>query len=123
MKLNLENDPRINLINAYGERTLTINKVVHEGNLLLDANNVVSGWAAAGFEGLSETDFTAIVALRPEVVLIGTGARLRFPSPRLLRPLMEARIGYEVMDLPAACRTYNVLVSEGRAVAAALLFD
>lgn len=123
MKLNLENDPRINLINAYGERTLTINKVVHEGNLLLDASNVVSGWAAAGFEGLSETDFTAIVALRPEVVLIGTGARLRFPSPRLLRPLMEARIGYEVMDLPAACRTYNVLVSEGRAVAAALLFD
>ena len=123
MKLNLENDPRINLINAYGERTLTINKVVHEGNLLLDASNVVSGWAAAGFEGLSETDFTAIVALPPEVVLIGTGARLRFPSPRLLRPLMEARIGYEVMDLPAACRTYNVLVSEGRAVAAALLFD
>ncbi len=123
MKLNLENDPRINLINAYGERTLTINKVVHEGNLLLDASSVVPGWAAAGFEGLSDTDFAAIVALRPEVVLIGTGARLRFPSPRLLRPLMEARIGYEVMDLPAACRTYNVLVSEGRAVAAALLFD
>lgn len=123
MKLNLENDPRINLINAYGDRTLTINKVQHDGNLLLDAGKVVPGWAPGGFESLSEEDFAAIVALRPELVLIGTGARLRFPSPRLMRPLIDARIGYEVMDLAAACRTYNVLVSEGRAVAAALMFD
>lgn len=54
---------------------------------------------------------------------MGTGRRQRFPNPALLRPLMEARIGFEFMDLPAACRTYNILVAESRAVALALLFD
>jgi uncharacterized protein len=57
------------------------------------------------------------------VVLLGTGWRQRFPAPALMRPLMDERIGYEIMDLPAACRTYNILMAEGRYVAAALLFD
>lgn len=64
-----------------------------------------------------------MLELAPEVVIVGTGARQRFPAPQLLRPLIEAGIGFEVMDLAAACRTYNILASEGRAVAAALLLD
>jgi uncharacterized protein len=62
-----------------------------------------------------------LVALAPEVVLLGTGAALRFPAPGITRALVEARIGLEVMDVQAACRTFNILVAEGRAVAAALL--
>ena len=70
---------------------------------------------------LSESDFAALAALTPEVALFGSGATMRFPHPRLTRALTEARIGLEVMDTPAACRTYNILAAEGRRVAAAIL--
>ena len=61
--------------------------------------------------------------MKPELVLFGSGTRLRFPHPSLVRPLIERRIGVETMDSAAACRTYNVLLGEGRAVIAALLFE
>lgn len=123
MKLNLEHDPSLNLVTGYGDGHLMINRVRHDGNLLLDARQIITGWAPGGFATLAAEDFAAIVALGPEVVLVGTGSRLRFPPVGVLRPLIEARIGYEIMDFAAACRTYNVLVSEGRAVAVALLHD
>ncbi len=123
MKLHLEQDSTINLITGYGANHVMINKQRHDGNMLVDARRVLTDWAPGGFAGLSADDMAAVVELGPEVVLIGTGERLRFPPVALLRPLIEARIGYEVMDLAAACRTYNVLVSEGRSVATALLFD
>jgi uncharacterized protein len=75
------------------------------------------------FDALSERHFAALADLAPELVIFGTGARLRFPAPALLRPLIERGIGVETMDTAAACRTYNVLLGEGRAVVAALLFE
>jgi uncharacterized protein len=68
-----------------------------------------------------EERWSAVVAYAPAIVLIGTGKTLKFPHPSLLRPLIDARIGYEVMATDAACRTYNVLLSEGRKVCAALV--
>lgn len=123
MKLNLEQHPDLNLITAYGPDHLMINRVRHDGNLLMTGSRITPEWAPGGFAGLQEADMAAICELAPEVVIIGTGQRQRFPSPALLRPLMEARIGFEIMDLPAACRTYNILATEGRAVALAALFD
>ncbi len=72
-------------------------------------------------EQLTAAHFERIAAMEPELVIFGSGPRLRFVSPALLRALMAARIGIETMDTPAACRTYNVLVSEHRRVLAALL--
>ena len=69
-----------------------------------------------------EEVYAQTLALKPEVVLLGTGDKLRFPHPSLTRAFAEARIGIEVMDLQAACRTYNILMAEERKVAAALLF-
>jgi uncharacterized protein len=123
MKLHQDLAAGINLITGYGDDHVLINKQRHEGNLVVLAQRLVEGWAPGGFAGLSEADFAVIPPLGPEIVLIGTGRRQRFPKPALLRPLIEARIGFEVMDLAAACRTYNILVSESRAVALALLFD
>ncbi|WP_068807826.1 Mth938-like domain-containing protein [Thauera phenolivorans] len=123
MKLHLDNNANTNIITGYGEDHVLINKVRHEGNLLVTAGEVVGGWASGGFDALSADDFEAVRALGVEIVLIGTGRRQRFPAPVLLRPLIDARIGFEAMDLAAACRTYNILVGEGRSVAAALLFD
>jgi uncharacterized protein len=123
MKLHLDNAAGINLITGYADDHVLINRQRHAGNLVILADRLVQGWAPGGFAGLSAADFEAILPLGPEILLIGTGRRQRFPNPALLRPLMEARIGFEVMDLAAACRTYNILVSESRAVAVALLFD
>ncbi|MCK0511179.1 Mth938-like domain-containing protein [Aromatoleum buckelii] len=122
MKLNLEQNPNLNLFTGYAADHVMVNKVRHEGNLIVTSERVLA-WEAAGFDDLAADDFVALRDLGPEVVLLGTGARLRFPSPRVLRPLIDAGIGYEVMDLAAACRTYNILATEGRAVAAALIFD
>lgn len=123
MKLHLDNTAGINLITGYAQDHVLVNKERHDGNVVILADKLLPGWAPGGFASLAVADFEAILDLQPEVVLIGTGRRQRFPDPALLRPLMEARIGFEVMDLAAACRTYNILVSESRAVAVALLFD
>jgi uncharacterized protein len=70
---------------------------------------------------LREEDLQFLAELGVEIVLLGTGKSLRFLRPRLLQSLVRARVGIEVMDTPAACRTYNILVAEGRKVAAALI--
>ena len=72
-------------------------------------------------ETLCEDDFATLAGLGAEILLLGTGNSLRFPSPALLQPLMAARTGLEVMDTRAACRTFNILAAEGRKVAAAIL--
>ena len=80
-------------------------------------------WDVDAFEALQPNHFDAVLALQPELVVFGSGVRLRFPRPALLRRLIERGIGVETMDTAAACRTYNVLASEGRSVVAALLLE
>lgn len=80
-------------------------------------------WDCASFEQLSAAHFSHIAELQPELVIFGSGTRLRFPPPAFLRDLMDRRIGVETMDTLAACRTYNILAGEGRHVMAALLIE
>jgi uncharacterized protein len=80
------------------------------------------GISKASPDLFSEADFAPIAQAHPEIVLVGTGSKLRFPHPRVFAPLRQANIGFEVMDTQAACRTYNILLAESRKVAAALLF-
>jgi uncharacterized protein len=93
----------------------------YEGALVVPWQGPVISWVAASFEGLSAEHFQALVGLEPELVIFGSGPRLRFARPALYRVLIDARIGMETMDTAAACRTFNVLASEGRRVVAALL--
>jgi uncharacterized protein len=81
----------------------------------------VSEWPVLGFEALTAADFSFIGELKPEVVVLGTGSAQRFPTRELARALAATGVGVEVMDTRAACRTYNILASEGRKVAAAVL--
>ena len=120
MKLHADTPTALNTVTAYGPGFIEINKVRHTTALLLTPERV-EPWANAGFDALDETDFERLRALNPEVALLGTGARQRFPHPRLTRALTEARIGLEVMSTPAACRTYNILMAEGRKVVAGLI--
>ena len=123
MKLLRDEQSSQPMVTSYDASHVAINRERHESSLIVTPEQVVKGWASAGFDGLSEADFAQILTLSPALVIIGTGARQRFPRPALLRPLIDARIGYEIMDTGSACRTYNILAAEGRAVAAALLLD
>ena len=80
-------------------------------------------WNCARFEDLTEAHFTQLAATQPELIIFGSGNRIRFVPPALLRGLMQQRIGIETMDTLAACRTYNILAGEGRQVIAALLIE
>jgi uncharacterized protein len=96
----------------------------HTGSLLLDAKSgQVQTWAVTRHAALQNNHFEAIAALAPQIVIFGAGEKLRFPAPALTRSLMAARIGLETMDNHAACRTFNVLSAEGRAVLLALLIE
>jgi len=110
-----------NVVTGLGPGWVRIGATDYRDNLVLTPKSIVTGWAPAGFDGLTESDFAPILSGKPEVVLFGTGTAIRFPHPRLTRALTDARIGLEVMDTPAACRTFNILAAEGRGVVAALL--
>ena len=123
MKLHRELNIGRNIITAIGERHIDINGQRYENSLLVLPQQILENWAQGGFDALSLTAFRPIIELKAEILLLGTGLRQRFPAPALLRELMSAHIGVEVMDTSAACRTFNILVAEGRNVAAALLIE
>ena len=120
MKIQLSGAPGRNTFTAYGDGYVMVNGARHETNLIVLPDRILP-WRAAGFDALAVDDFAELAGLDLEVVLLGTGATLRFPNPQVTRPLAAARIGLEVMDVQAACRTYNILAAEERRVAAALL--
>jgi len=121
MKLQPDRADGVNLIRSHEAGRLLINQDSYTHSVIVPPTGPVEPWACVRHAELSLADFERIAAMKPEVVIFGSGSRLRFPPPALLRPLMAARIGIETMDTTAACRTYNVLVSEGRQVVAALL--
>jgi len=123
LKLHLSNISGVNAFTGYGEGYVMVNRQRYERNLVVLHDRILTEWQPAGFDELDAADFALLAELKPEIVLLGTGARLRFPQPELTRALIEARIGLEVMDIRAACRTYNILAAEERKVAAALLFS
>lgn len=123
MKLQPERTVGLNIFTAYGEGYVSINAVRHSSNLIVLPNHIITGWTQATFETLSAFDLEQLVTLDAEVILLATGNQLRFPPTELLRPLIQAQKGIEVMDIKAACRTYNVLLGENRKIAAALLFS
>ncbi|HLD14168.1 MAG TPA: Mth938-like domain-containing protein [Burkholderiales bacterium] len=110
-----------NFIHAYGPGQVTINQQVHRRSLLVTSGQLITDWPPQSFGELLAQHFEQIRALNPEVVVLGTGARLQFPRTADTRALIQANIGLEVMDTGAACRTYNILMQDGRRVAAALL--
>ena len=123
MKLQIAQTVGQNTVTAYGEGYVSVNAVRYNSNLVILPDRLITEWTTARFETLGVADFELLAALDAEIVLLGTGNQLRFPRPELLQPLIKAQKGLEVMDVQAACRTYNVLVSEGRSVAAALIFS
>ena len=120
MKFHLQT-PAANVVHALGADWVRIGEDEYRQNLVVTPDAIAAGWAPAGFAALTESDFAGLLQHRPELVLLGTGATQRFPHPRLLSALSDARVGVEMMDTRAACRTFNILIAEDRRVVAALI--
>lgn len=121
MKLQPDRAEGVNIINACTPESISVNGEAHTSSILVPPTGPMIPWPVTSLSELTEAHFEQILQARPELVIFGSGRQLRFPPPALLRPLMAARIGFETMDTAAACRTYNILVGEGRQVMAALL--
>jgi uncharacterized protein len=123
LKLHQESSGALNTITSYGDGFVAINLERHEGSVIVMPEAPVESWPVSSFDALTPEHFDALAEAAPEVVIFGSGAKLRFAHPRLFASLTRRRIGVETMDFGAACRTYNILMSEGRRVAAALLIE
>ena len=120
MKFHLST-PSGNVITGQGPGWIRVGAQEYRSGIVLTADTVAPEWAQEGFDALTEADFAGLLAHAPEIILLGTGSTLRFPHPRLMRALSDAQVGIEVMDTPAACRTFNILAAEGRKIVAALI--
>lgn len=110
-------------VQAYGDGWVQIDQQTSTSSLVLDSRGQHFAWNCPRFEDLQASHFEQLAQLAPEMVIFGSGKSLRFAAPELTRSLTEQQIGLETMDTPAACRTYNVLASEGRHVVLALLLE
>ncbi len=121
MKLQPDRIEGVNVISGLLHDAVSVNGITHRSSILIPWVGDIVAWGEAGFEGLTTADFDRLAELQPELVIFGSGSRIRFAPPAVMRNLMARRIGVETMDTAAACRTYNVLAGENRRVVAALL--
>lgn len=121
MKLHLQTDRSSNLFTAYETDYVAVNGVRHERSLIVLPEQVITEWQAVAPGDMTAEHFDVLADLELEILLLGTGPKLLFPSPRLIYALAQRGIGLEAMDTFAACRTYNILAGDGRKVAAALI--
>jgi len=116
MKLHADRLEGVNAVFGHGPGEISINNAVFRHSVIVPWQGDIRAWDVASFESLTPDHFLQVADLRPELVIFGSGTRIRFPAAALLRPLIERGIGVETMDTGAACRTYNVLAAEGRSV-------
>jgi uncharacterized protein len=121
MKFQPDTAPGLNTITRHEPGRVFVGQAPYDSAIVVPWSGTVQAWPVAGFDDLAAEHFAGLVAWRPELVIFGSGPRLRFAHPSLMASLIRAGIGVETMDTGAACRTYNVLVSESRSVVAALL--
>ncbi|MFZ6657989.1 Mth938-like domain-containing protein [Undibacterium sp. TJN19] len=123
MKLHSTATQQYQTITAYEKDSVEINAIMYRHSLIVLPESKPVTWTATSFDMLGSADFEQIEATVPDVVILGTGNKQRFVHPRLTASLAAKRIGVECMDNKAACRTYNILMAEGRKVALALIME
>ena len=123
MKLHASTTKQYQTVTGYDQSGVEINAQHFGHSLVVMPETAPRDWPVAAFDDLSEAHFAQILADVPDVVILGTGARQRFVHPRLTAALTMRRIGVECMDNHAACRTYNILMGEGRKVTLALIME
>ncbi len=121
MQFTYESDPALNFVRAYSSVEIVVGERTLRSSVIVAPHELIADWPPRSVAELTEEHVAPLMALNCEVVLLGTGRHQEFPPPAILAALALAGVGLEVMDTAAACRTYNVLLQEGRRVAAALM--
>jgi uncharacterized protein len=123
MKLTDETNRGLHLVQAYSPGEVRTGARVLHRSCILRADRVLEDWRPQTLNQLSIADLQPLFDLDPEIIVLGSGRSQRFPDPALMAAVLSRGIGLEVMDTGAACRTYNILVTESRQVVAALLLQ
>lgn len=123
MKLQPDPKSHLNTVTSYDANRIEINTVPYSHSVLVMPEGSVQEWPVTDFSALKAEHFELIAQKKPELVIFGAGQTIKFPNPALLAPLIKARIGFETMDTQAACRTYNILMGEGRLVLGAFILS
>jgi len=120
MKLHLASPKNRNIFTGHGPGYVAVNGAAYRAPLLVTVDSIFDDWPVSGIAMLTAEAVRRLLDHTPEIIILGTGAAQQFPEPAALQPLYAARIGLEIMDTPAACRTYNILAAEERRVLAAM---
>lgn len=123
MKLHTTDTRQYQTVTAYDENGVELNAVYFRYSLVVMPETEPQAWPVGSFDALTPEHFAVIAAAEPDVVILGTGQKQRFVHPRLISSLTARQVGVESMDNKAACRTYNILMAEGRKVALALIIE
>ena len=123
MQLDLDPQGLHNIIRAFSQTSIKINDKEFNASLIVTADKIISPWHPTTLQDLKPEHWDPFFELQLDLILLGTGKYLRFPAPEVTQPIIERQIGLEIMNTAAACRTYNIVVSDGRRVAAAIIFD
>ena len=121
MKLHLANFAHQNIFTGYGNGYVLINQMRYEKSLIVLPEHLIEEWPVVSVSQLEAQHFENLLSHAPEIIILGTGTKHQFPNQSLLTQFIKLGIGIEIMDTQAGCRTYNILVEEGRRVAAAIL--
>ncbi len=122
MKIELDINAEHNYqIDSYKAGLIIVNGTSYSSSIILTPDRLITEWMPERFQDLALQHIEQLTTLEPEIIILGTGHKLHFPAQQLIAPIFELNIGFEVMDTGAACRCYNLLISEGRKVVAALL--
>ena len=121
MKLHLAKTEGQNQFTGYGNGYVAVNNQRYERSLVVTPETIHDTWNVTGIDALGVGELGFLLTLKPEILLLGTGATQRFPGPAVMREFARAQIGVESMDTAAACRTFNILMAEGRNVIAAII--
>ncbi len=123
MKLQPDSISALNTVTRIEDTYIEINTIRFESSILIMPEGPVKPWNISNFNQFERSHFELITELRPELVILGSGLKHRFISPSLIQDFYKAKIGFEVMTTQAACRTYNILMGEGRLVLGAFLIE
>jgi len=123
MKLHLTDFSDLNAFTGYGPGYVEVNRMQYTCNLIVLPDQIIQNWQVSDIDQLTIQHLEDLLSMQPEIILIGTGATFKFPGKSLLKNIASRAISLEVMDTQATCRTYNILSTEGRRVAAAMLVE
>ncbi len=123
MKLHATNTQQYQTVTAYDAQGVEFNLIRYEHSLIVLPESAPVAWDVNSFDELTSSHFEQVAGTSPDVVILGTGNKQRFIHPKLITSLSAQHKGVECMDNQAACRTYNILMTEGRKVALALILE